>query len=219
MQLSSAPNDSLTDNCIILDIDNTLIEAQFDGELPAHFHSDAYKSRRFQFAIEGESTSNCASDSKTYHAVLRPMTHAFLTYIFKYFKLVCVWSLGKRPYVHAVVEQIFANHAPPHAVLSYEHSTLIPRRSTLTKPIRAMIDANDLCRRHMRLDNTLIIDDNVHNFYHNPRNGVLIPQFTLKKVARSYHNDISLLVLMLWLHANKDENLVKLPKSTIFKCI
>jgi len=197
---------TLTDNCIILDIDNTLIESQFKGDLPEHFKNN---DRCFAFTI----------DSETYYAVLRPMTHRFLTYIFKYFKLVCVWSLGKQQYVHKVVERIFENHTYPHAVLSYEDSTDIPGMNIRTKPICVMMQSNELCRQHMRLDNTIIVDDNKHNFYHNPRNGILMPQFTLKKVTRSYHNDISLFVLMIWLHNNRDKNLVSLSKSSIFKRI
>jgi hypothetical protein len=201
MKLSTLPNNSLTDMCIILDIDNTLIHAV------RRENNTLYNENEFKIDLKD------ADD--IYIGIKRPYLTAFIKFIFEHFKLVCIWSLGNREYVHSVVNALFVEQKP-HAIFSREDSPFIYNTSTYTKPIVKISKCNDICRQYMSLKNTIIIDDLYTNFNNNEDNGILIPRFEYTKIKEFKYNDIDLLKLMLWLQKNHKEDLIKIDKSKIF---
>jgi hypothetical protein len=220
---SQLPTTSLTDRAIVLDLDQTLLATQDDYEAlglmkiltdPALL---PLRNRTYHLTLE-EMDAPGSGNSYTYWGVTRPHLQEFLVFCFSYFRIVAVWSAGKKQYVEALVKELFRDIAPPHVVFTYDD--VVMERGSVRKPLRQLIDSHPVLQRHMSLSNTLALDDNSGTFIYNSGNGVLIPAYepacSLPALAR---DDPSLLQFKYWLlqpEVVAAPDVTLLDKSSIF---
>lgn len=214
----------MTDKCVILDLDQTLIATQEDSKSIKKLGilSDpkliSLRDRCYYFTIEdlGKPGQGTKYD---FWGVTRPHIDEFLIFCFSYFKIVAVWSAGKRPYVEAIVDHIFRDLRPPHLI--YTHDDIITGPGGyVEKPLLKMIDHNKIFRNNMSLNNSLAIDDNPSTFSRNIGNGVLIPEYNPQLTIQSLQaDDQALIQLMKWLmqpEVMKAKDVTVLDKNKIF---
>ena len=180
---------SMTNKCVVLDLDQTLIATQNDvGSLyQLKILSDPklmeLRSRIYCITIEDLEKPGIGT-KYDFWGVIRPHVHEFLLFCFSYFKVVAVWSAGKRPYVEAIVDHLFKDMEAPHIIFTHD-DIIIGQSGHVEKPLSKMIDTN----QDMSLQNTLAIDDNIMTFCHNVKNGVLIPAYEPKLSIESFSAD------------------------------
>jgi len=224
VSIDDIPPASITNKCVVLDLDQTLIATQenMSSLKELNILSDpkliSLRNRTYHITIEDLERPGIGT-KYDFWGVTRPHIHEFLIFCFSYFKIVAVWSAGKRPYVEAIVDHIFKDIRPPHVIFTHDDIEIGPS-GHVEKPLTKMIESNPVLRRNMSLQNTLAIDDNSMTFYLNHDNGVLIPAYdpSLNINALS-RDDPTLLQLKYWLLQPEVVNardVTVLDKSTIF---
>lgn len=224
VSIDDIPPASITDKCVVLDLDQTLIATQdnISSLKELQILSDpkliSLRNRTYNITIEDLERPGIGT-KYDFWGVTRPHIHEFLIFCFSYFKIVAVWSAGKRPYVEAIVDHIFKDIRPPHVIFTHD-DILIGPGGHVEKPLTKMIESNPVLLRNMSLQNTLAIDDNSMTFYLNHDNGVLIPAYdpslNVNALAR---DDPTLLQLKYWLLQPEvvgARDVTVLDKSTIF---
>lgn len=224
MAADDIPSSSLTNKCVVLDLDQTFIATQdsIDSLTYLNILSDPslllLRKRVYYITIEDLETPGIGT-KYDFWGVTRPHLLEFLLFCFSYFKVVTVWSAGQRLYVEAIIDAIFKDLPKPHVVFSYDDVDLGPGNS-IEKPLSKMITSVPILSGLMSFQNTLSIDDNPSTFRHNITNGVLIPAYepslTVNDLSR---DDPSLLQLKYWLlqpHVISSSDVTLLDKSTIF---
>jgi hypothetical protein len=218
------PPASITDKCIVLDLDQTLIATQENIESLKQLNilSDpnliSLRNRVYYITIEDLEKPGIGT-KYDFWGVTRPHLYEFLIFCFSYFKIVAIWSAGKRPYVEAIVDHIFKDLPQPHVIFTHDDIETGPKGHIL-KPLHKMIESNSVLRRNMSLQNTFAVDDNSMTFFDNYNNGILIPAYdpssSVNALAR---DDPSLLQLKYWLLQPEVVNardVTVLDKSKIF---
>lgn len=218
------PSTSLTDKCIVLDLDLTCIDTQdemsslHDLKILSDPNLLPLRNRTYHIVIEDLEKPGIGSKYE-FWGVTRPHLKEFLLFCFSYFKIVAVWSAGQRLYVDEIVDVIFKDLPKPHVVFSYDDIEF-GEGNRIEKPLTKLINSNPLLSHHMSLENTMALDDNSSTFAKNPDNGILIPAYeTSLTVVSLSRDDPSLMQLKYWLLQPEVVNATdvrKLDKSTIF---
>jgi len=218
------PSVSITDKCVVLDLDLTLISTQesIESLKSLNILSDptllALRNRSYYMTIEDLEKPGIGT-KYDFWGVTRPHIQEFLIFCFSYFKMIVVWSAGKRPYVEAIVDHIFKDIRAPHAIFTYDDIDIGPG-GHVEKSLVKMMNSNAVLRRNMSLQNTLAVDDNSMTFYLNNNNGVLIPAYDPSaSVSALGRDDPTLLQLKYWLLQPEVVNardVTVLDKSKIF---
>lgn len=224
MDADDIPSASITDKCIVLDLDQTLIATQdsIDSLKQLNILTDpnliSLRKRVYYITIEDLEKPGIGT-KYDFWGVTRPHLQEFLIFCFSYFKIVAVWSAGKRPYVEAIVDHIFKDLPQPHVMFTHEDIIIGPGGHVF-KPLTKMIELNSVLRRNMSLQNTFALDDNSMTFHNNADNGILIPDYnpslSVNALAR---DDPTLLQLKYWLLQPEVVNardVTVLDKSKIF---
>lgn len=219
------PAMAITNQCIVLDLDLTLLSTQDSMESLSELkilsdpHLIALRNRIYHLTIEDIETPGIGT-KYDFWGVTRPHLEEFLIFCFSYFKVVAVWSAGTRPYVEAIIDHIFRDIRPPHVIFTRDDIITGPK-GHMEKPLSKMIESNPVLRRHMALQNTLAIDDNSTTFVHNPSNGVLIPAYEpALSVDALSRDDPSLLQLKYWMLQPENvaaQDVTLLDKKLIFR--
>lgn len=209
----------LTDKCIILDLDETLVHSSEDyltlmSLKPFNDPSMLdLRSRMYNLSLGGY------DKPPTIWGITRPYSEEFLLFCFGYFSKVCVWSAGSPEYVKSIVEHIFPAGYKPHVVYS-KHNCKYTQDNVLFKPIEKMSEDERL-EKIIRLDNTLFIDDRDLAFIKNPDNGIVIPPYEPSGEYENYVQDDQILLdLMDWLmrpEVIRSSDVRLLDKQFIFK--
>lgn len=227
-QLNYRNNNSLTDHCLVLDLDETLVHS-FDGYDEEGIHSlDKYaalglendpgladiKSRIYHLQL-----NDINPDGTIYHlwGVCRPHLREFLIFCFSYFRVVTVWSAGQKKYVDSIVDFIFRDIGYPQIV--YSREKCVDQAGILQKPLLKMIKAEK--SSGLALSNTFALDDRQSTFDPvNKYNGILIPIYQpFISLESLRENDVSLLQLMMWLLSDEVmyvDDIRNLDKNDIF---
>lgn len=193
------PFTSITDKCIVLDLDQTLIATQDDmiSLKKSGILSDpklmSLRSRMYHIVIDDLNKPGEGSRFECW-GITRPHISEFLIFCFSYFKIVAVWSAGTRSYVEAIVEHIFRDIRKPHIIFTRDDIM-----KGVEKPLVNMINSCDLMKQYMSLDNTLALDDNSSTYIHNPDNALLIPAYEPTSADAMGRDDPTLLQLKYWL--------------------
>jgi hypothetical protein len=206
--LDGIPFKSLTNKCIVLDLDETLVHSNenMDQLQELGIMTDPnlldLRRRTYQIVMDDVVYKKGEGVKTTIWGILRPHVKEFLVSCFSYFKVVIVWSAGKRKYVDAIVDFLFKDIKRPHVIYSYDQCE---RTSTnlLVKPLAKMIENESGLHKYMSLKNTYIIDDRntVYAGYigDNPDNGIQIPAYKPSFNIHSLRSDdIALKQLMTW---------------------
>jgi len=207
MMSSNNNHDSLTDKCIYLDLDQTLISTADEKygldylyklkilSNPSLMH---IRNRIYHVVVEDLEKPGYGSKYEMW-GITRPKLNRFLNFCFGYFKLVIVYSAGKRQYVESIVDHIFKDVEYPHAVLSYDDIKK-DKKGNVVKPITSVINANLLTKQFVKHNNTLGLDDLESTYSENKGNGILIPPYEPDLNEKSLDGDDDyLLRLENWL--------------------
>jgi TFIIF-interacting CTD phosphatase-like protein len=217
-----------TDKCIILDLDETLVHTADDYNTLSQLKimTDAklmdVKSRVFTVTLHDVTEAKGSGSIAKMWGITRPHLTEFIKFCFSYFRIVAVWSAGKKRYVEEVVNKIFGNIRMPHIIFTYNDCQYTGGSgSVLTKPIAKLISQIPELKNYMSLNNTVIIDDRQTVFTSvNPNNGIIIPAYDPAPSIESLRkDDYYLPMLMNWFRkpeVMKAPNVQLLDKSSIF---
>lgn len=218
------PSTSITNKCVVLDLDLTLVSTQesLESLKALNILSDPtlipLRNRIYYLVVEDYETPG-GGEKYEFWGVTRPHIYDFLIFCFSYFKIVAVWSAGKRKYVEAIVDHIFKDLPKPHVMFTSENVEMVSGNA-LGKPLIKMIESNDVLRRNMSLKNTFAVDDNSMTFSMNPGNGILIPAYDpASSIDALSRDDPTLLQLKYWLlqpEVVNAKDVTILDKSKIF---
>lgn len=221
---NNIPSISITDKCIVIDLDQTLIATQDDISSLKNLKilSDPklmnLRKRIYHLNIEDLEKPGIGT-RYDFWGITRPHVEEFLIFCFSYFKIVAIWSAGKRPYVEAIVDHLFKDLPSPHVIFTYD-DIVIGNNGHVSKPLTKMIESNQVLRRYMSLQNTFALDDNSMTFHQNYGNGLLIPAYEPALNITSFQrDDHALLQLKYWLLQPEVVNardITILDKSKIF---
>jgi TFIIF-interacting CTD phosphatase-like protein len=208
----------LTQRCIILDIDETLVHSSEDYLQLMRlrpFNDPAMldlRPRMYNLSLNGY------NKPPNVWGITRPHVEEFLLFCIGYFSKVCIWSAGIPEYVRQIVDLIFPIGFKPDAVYNRSHCHYA-QNGELFKPIEKMAH-DEGWEKILRLDNTFFVDDRPQVFFKNPDNGILIPPY---EPSGSYYNyiqdDPTLPELMEWLmkpEVLQAKDVRLLDKSRIF---
>jgi hypothetical protein len=228
------PATSITDKCIVIDLDQTLIATQDNiaslKELGILSNPELISLRNRVYHITLEDLEKPGIGTKyEFWGVTRPHVEEFLIFCFSYFKIVAVWSAGKRPYVEAIVDHLFRDIRKPHIIFTLD-DIQVSQSGHVEKPLIKMIESHPVLRRHMSLQNTYALDDNPMTFAHNRDNALLIPAYLPPKPGKEKEqippninelarDDPSLLQLKYWFLQPEVVNardITMLDKTSIF---
>ena len=222
--LSSVSKVSMTDKCIVLDIDSTLVYTQDDNpdeELPKlqalkiMDPKNIQLRKRIYYLKIDDYKKKGDGNSYPFWGVTRPHLTQFLIFCFSYFKVVAVWSAGSYDYVHKIVEHIFKGIQMPHIILTHDDCDEID--GLIYKPLDRMFSKMN---EYMNYKNTFALDDTESTFSRNESNGILIPGYEPNETAISMLvDDICLEQFKYWLLQNEVMNsndVRKLDKTKIF---
>ena len=219
----SIPHVSLTDKCIVLDLDLTLlctqdnIQSLFSTEILTNPQLLELRNRVYYFTVEDVGRPGDGEKIDMW-GVTRPHIKEFLLFCFSYFKIVAVWSAGQRLYVEAIVNYMFKDLPKPHIIFTADDTVF--QNDHTYKPLSYLMSSNPVVSRIMTPLTTLAIDDNSSTFAYNKDNAVLIPAYSPSPNINSLsRDDPSLLQLKYWLlqpEVVAAQDVRKLNKSTIF---
>lgn len=227
--LDEVPFKSLTDKCIILDLDETLVHSSenLDDLWTLNLMRDPnlidLRRRTYRITMDDVVSKRGTGVKTVMWGIVRPHAREFLISCFAYFKVVIVWSAGKRKYVDAIVDYLFKDMRRPIVVYSRDECVKTTN-GLLVKPLRNMITDEPGLNRYMGLHNSFMIDDRttVYEGYKgdNPYNGVQIPAYRPAFTIESLRSDdIALKQLMTWFmrpEVMKSKDVRELDKSGIF---
>lgn len=212
-------NKPLTNKCIILDLDETLIHSSEDHSefSKLNIFSDIkfldVRKRMYSFSFDGYNRQ------ASIWGVSRPGLDDFIPFCFDYFAKVCVWSAGQNDYVTRIVNNIFPTGYEPHVVYARDNCHYSHDRE-IFKPIEKMIQQEKL-ENVMTLENTLFLDDRELAFIKNPGNGIIIPPYDPNPTLDGINfPDTRLDELREWLmkpEVMKSKDVRTLDKKSIFK--
>ncbi len=214
---------NMTNHGIVLDLDETLVHSFLDlnkyRELGIEAQPDL-RTRAYTLNLADVVTPKGQGHMTRMWGVRRPHLREFLVFCFSYFRIVVVWSAGKYGYVHNIVNQIFGEIIPPHAVLTWNDCAII-QGGTCDKDLRKIYNNPELSR-YLRPENTFILDDRTTSFAtHTPYNGILIPAYNPdSELDQLRADDTALLQFKAWLmrpEVQRAQDVRTLDKNYIFQ--
>jgi TFIIF-interacting CTD phosphatase-like protein len=230
--LNKIPDRAMTDKCIVLDLDETLVHSytednSYDLETlkELRIFTDPenidLRERTYKITIDDVVHKKGTGNKTEMWGILRPYAREFLIACFSYFKIVIVWSAGRKNYVHAIVDYLFKDIKRPIVVFTYDDIEKLPN-GTLIKPLDKLIETVPGLKKYMSLENSFILDDRSSVFYEpNPYNGIIIPAYKPAFNLRSLRSDdIAFKQLIKWLMSPEVTNckdVRTLDKSKIFE--
>jgi NLI interacting factor-like phosphatase len=217
---------SLTDKCIVIDIDETLLYSceDLDDFVKLGVYTDPnncdLRPRIYIRAIEGLGHKRGDGSISEICGILRPHLHDFLRFCFDYFRVVAIWTAGLHEYGLEMVDWMFRDIADPHIIYTRDHCD--KRDGNNEKPLNKMFECE--LPGIMTHKNTFILDDNGYSFDNvNPKNAILIPHYRPRLSIEGLHkDDPSLRELMVWLmrpEVVRSTDVQPLDKSNIFSLL
>lgn len=228
--LNKILNKPLTDKCIVLDLDETLVHSHSQGNIDLlkelNLITDPQnmdlRDRIYKITMDDVVYKRGTGEKTEMWGIIRPGVRKFLIDCFNYFKIVIVWSAGRKNYVHAIVDKLFENLKRPHIIYTFNDLEKLPD-GTLIKPLNKLIQTVPGLDKYMSLENSFILDDRESVFKDpNPYNGIEIPPYKPNFNLNSLriNDDDKLKQLMNWLHTSEvinSKDVRRLDKSKIFK--
>lgn len=219
----------LTDKCLVLDLDETLVHSHGSDNIDYLkelniFADPQYldvRDRIYKITMDDVVDKKGAGVKTEMWGILRPHVKEFLEECFKYFKIVIIWSAGRKHYVNAICDFLFKDIKRPLIIWDWDDIEKLPN-GTLIKPLNKLIQKVPGLSKHMSLENSFIVDDRTSVFQEpNPYNGIEIPPYKPDFTPNSYRKeDNYLLQLMKWFHTPEVINCTDvrtLDKTKIFE--
>ena len=212
------------DQCIIFDLDSTLIRTFTSDEIKKLQEAQIFddpkymdvRSRFYSFDITSiDDRGNI--DQERVIGVTRPHLKQFLSYCERRFnKKTFVYTAATRKYGHGIINSIFEQEP----LILYSREQCVGNEYKLEKPIEKMIKEVDGLNKYMNMSNAFIIDDRRCSINPNPDNGILIPAYEPEPNYESIRsNDDALLQLIDWFekdYVKKCKDVRQIYKGDIF---
>ena len=195
----------LTNKCIVLDLDECLLHTFSDNVLSrlgvfTDPKLQRLRKRCYNLKIRDAFVPKGTGRVDIVQGIKRPHLNDFLIFCFAYFKVVAVWSAGRRSYVEAIVREIFKDIQPPHVVYTWDNLRKNYGGQKYDKPLLKMIAEVPQLDRYMNLQNTFMMDDRSSSFLDNPLNGIEIPAYDPEPTLQELQaDDVALLQVQQWL--------------------
>jgi len=208
----------VSNKCIILDLDETLVHTREDIQelysldVMNNKNLIPYRQSIYNFCLydlDGKrgSSETCMWGTK------RPHVDSFISFCFANFSKVCVWTAGTADYAEEIVNALFkSNYRMPDVVWS--RNDCQSGGGILFKPITKMAASYPF----ITLENSIIIDDRRTTFRANVENGILIPPYQPLTIGESFSDD-KLPYLMKWISESgvlTTNDVRTIPKTGIF---
>lgn len=165
----------ITEFCIVLDLDATLIstvmpspESELTKMDPSVLRMRLGSDKYYEFELD--------KDEKVW-GFIRPHAIEFLDFCDKYFDKIIVYTAGTQDYGHAIVSELFGRTSTsyrPDMILTRPECLLLDDSmfniKGVRKPLKLIIPDYDPSKY-------VLIDDRMSNIRFNPRNGIIIPPY------------------------------------------
>lgn len=221
--MNSRTNNSMPTNLtVILDIDSTLActseNDDFVTQLNITNDPNLIDIRKRIYTLTTDDIGERGrGEYYTMSGIKRPHLDEFIDFCFSYFKIVGVWSAGKRSYVEHIVPELFGNHEP-HIIYTLDDCERNSRG--VYKPLEKIVN-DERIKRFTSMEKILIIDDNEDTFSMNVDNAIHIPKYEPAFTVNSLRtDDRALLDIMEWLNDIRSINykdIRNLDKTQIFR--
>jgi len=159
---------------ILLDLDQTLISAEYPNEINHGKYKDKEKKIRHDDMYDG--------DEHIYTVYSRPNLQKFLDYLFKNFN-VTIWTAASKDYALFIIDKIVLNNQPERKLdfifFSY-HCDISKKTKKYSKELCTLWDIHKI--PGYSYQNTIILDDykaDVHKCQ--PNNCIIAPPFNFTK--------------------------------------
>jgi len=173
---------------IVLDLDECLVRV-FTDDVDWSLFSELRKSDHLKDLFK------ISDEYGKYWGLKRPHLNHFLSFCFKRFDVVAVWSAGATSYVEAIVEHIFRDTKKPHLVMTRDHIASGFGYS-YSKPLKFFFEKVPGANR----SNTILVDNRKANALYDPHNIVHIPDFEpAQRLEAIKQDDDCLFTLTHWL--------------------
>lgn len=228
IKCANSTSNTISNHCIVLDLDETLLHTFDDynnlNRLGILKDPDFIRLRKRLYIIGVDDAVTKRGEGKHIRmwGLLRPGLKKFLMFCFSYFKIVAIWTAGRKRYAEKIVQELSKDVQEPHIVYCFDHC-LDESGTCSTKDLQKIISE---CPKTMSLKNTFMIDDRMYNFDNNPDNGILIPpynplpqKFTLMDDQDPATQDRTLENLKKWFllpEVKNSEDIRTLDKTNIF---
>jgi hypothetical protein len=156
---------TLTDKCIIIDIDQTLF----------HIFDDSSNLKQIKNRDVLSRLSSIVINKTVMYGITRDHLDKFIVFCFRYFKVVGIWSAGSPCYVNRVVHNIFKGYKPDFVFTSVNTEFIVGKHGGLIfyKPLSVLFRKYKMLNKY----NTLILDDRIDIAIKNKLNIICIPEF------------------------------------------
>lgn len=189
---------------IILDIDQTLIDNMSINE----YENNKDKLRKPDFIKE----SMCIW--------MRPHLKKFIDFLDKNVKYISIWTNGTFSWLYYVLTTILSKYLPKKRfllLLSVDYSI---RQQITNNGMTSMIpikNIGEMIKRfpnnNISLYNTILVDDNYHNCFHNKYNTIPIKKyFAIEEIKEIRNNDL-LFIIQIIIELKKSKNVQKTLKA------
>ena len=216
-------NYPLTNHAILIDIDETMarssehdLDVLHDLGLLTNPEHMPLRDRLYQFTLEDIGTKKGSGTTTSIWGLKRPYSNEFLTFCFRYFRVVGIWSAGQEDYVNKMCEILFRDIEQPHLILHKGHcqkAHIIHKKkggkevkeTIIDKPLEFLFSFRDPEVDQMGYHNTFCLDNLSTTFINNPDNGILIRDFNYEEdtgkpdIDKMYEDDRAFPDLMAWL--------------------
>ncbi len=216
----SIATNPITEMCIVLDVDETLVHTFESLHDLLHIDvSNTYykkiKRRSYNFVYRTYSENVANPSFNRLVGIKRPFLDEFITFCFNYFKYVIVWSAGEDSYVRSICRQIFKDRKP-YAILTRNKCA----GDKYNKPLSILFN-DPLFRNSITERNTIIVDDKYESVSSNINNAIIIPPYipTINDLVDGNDDDVYLLNLITWLQNYKvltNTDITHISKSSVF---
>jgi len=138
---------TITDNCVVLDMDETLVhvhDSRYDNpsgdsnsdkeDIDVLLDLNILKDKDLEDIKDRTFIISFTQNHKEYvmWGTTRPHLKEFLIFCFNYFKIVVIWSAGQADYVKSICDKIFVDLQPPHII--YANEKCVRHNGKTSKP-------------------------------------------------------------------------------------
>lgn len=174
-------NISASKQCMIFDLDQTLIATQDEDFRVLDSIKADRKYRELHDRLYHLTAAPEEGDDSPYSfwGCFRPGAVDFVKFCFDHFRVVGVWSAGTHNYVHEIVKELFHNRVgkKPHVVFT-RRDIVGNIDEEIFKPLDKIFNHNEVFARYTGPHNTFILDDNYGTASYNEDNIIHIPAYT-----------------------------------------
>jgi hypothetical protein len=211
------PKDAFTDLNLVLDIDECMVHTSTDmrkfRDLGIFRDPNllSLRKRTYRLVIDDLDTPGNANSNDIW-GITRPHLYTALSYSFKYFKHIYVWSSGHKRYVNTMVNFIFRDLPKPDGILTNDDCGIY-NGDKFYKPLSHLYQKYS--HHDLSPKTTIMLDDVPENMRANKGNGIVVPKYQPSpRLDHLKKNDTMFLQFLDWIKSDE-----VLDSEDIRKCV